>query len=490
MAVIRRQTIRPHHGPCVKTRNCLVNIMSVLTCAILTLSLTAHLSQCIVPPRLYIPHTQDGNHGAPSAYLDRLATDVEEPYILSINDGHSKAVPFKARSNITTNLNRAIPEDIDVLVTVYSGPDLIAFDDAPPSISKQYDGHLPSSNEGTNLTIKYASNTFGDRVVSFHTNNLAGHVEIVCKVVKRPNSSITVDDSTAYISVDIYRDWNLNVLIQIVGWIYFSAWSISFYFQVLLNYQRKSVVGLNFDFLALNLLGFTCYSIYNLSLLFSYRVQQDYYKRYTYSRIPVEYNDLFFSLHAFALTLVTAIQCFIYDRGEQHISLPAGIFTSLASVLGLGMFVTSLFDRLSILDVVLYLSYVKLVITTIKYVPQAYMNYQRKATTGWSIHNIILDFTGGSFSFLQMLLIAYNYNDWISIFGNFAKFGLGLISMIFDLVFFVQHYILYRDSQPLVNEDLENSSDSVPSPIISESIRSANTAQKQQQAEDSDETND
>lgn len=155
------------------------------------------------------------------------------------------------------------------------------------------------------------------------------------------------------------------------------------------------------------------------------------------------------------------------------------------------MYIASLFHGVTILDVVFYLSYVKLVITTIKYGPQAYMNYRRKATTGWSIHNIILDFTGGSFSFLQMLLIAYNHDDWISIFGNFAKFGLGLVSMIFDVVFLVQHYILYAAERPLMSgNDLENSSESVPSPVISQSIRSANATQQQHQAEDSDTTTD
>lgn len=112
------------------------------------------------------------------------------------------------------------------------------------------------------------------------------------------------------------------------------------------------------------------------------------------------------------------------------------------------------------------------------------MNYKRKATTGWSIHNIMLDFTGGSFSLLQMLFLAYNYDDWISIFGNFTKFGLGIISMLFDILFFVQHYALYRiDERALVNNsngDLENSSDSCPSPVISRSIIS--TTQNQSPA--------
>lgn len=113
----------------------------------------------------------------------------------------------------------------------------------------------------------------------------------------------------------------------------------------------------------------------------------------------------------------------------------------------------------------MYFSYVKLVITLVKYTPQAYMNYKRKATTGWSIHNILLDFTGGVFSIAQMFLLAYNYDDWISIFGNFTKFGLGLNSIMFDILFLVQHYVLYN---PIGQLDV--STDSIPSPVINQSV--------------------
>lgn len=39
------------------------------------------------------------------------------------------------------------------------------------------------------------------------------------------------------------------------------------------------------------------------------------------------------------------------------------------------------------------------------------MNYRRKSTEGWSIGNVLLDFTGGSLSMLQMFLLAYNNGD-------------------------------------------------------------------------------
>ena len=56
----------------------------------------------------------------------------------------------------------------------------------------------------------------------------------------------------------------LFYLSVIFGWIYFFAWSISFYGQVIENYRRASVSGLNFDFEIYNLVGFTTYTIYNI----------------------------------------------------------------------------------------------------------------------------------------------------------------------------------------------------------------------------------
>jgi len=82
------------------------------------------------------------------------------------------------------------------------------------------------------------------------------------------------------------------------------------------------------------------------------------------------------------------------------------------------------------------------------------MNYLRKSTVGWSIGNVMLDFTGGFFSIGQMFVISYNNNDWGSIFGDPTKFGLGLFSVLFDIFFMYQHYILYRTTsyQSLSND--------------------------------------
>ena len=121
--------------------------------------------------------------------------------------------------------------------------------------------------------------------------------------------------------------------------------------------------------------------------------------------------------------------------------------------LGAAAVLVAVFVGLSIGNVFTWLtfvyvcSYVKLAITLIKYVPQAYMNYRRKSTTGWSIGNVMLDFTGGFFSIGQMFVLAYNNEDWGSIFGDPTKFGLGLFSVLFDVFFMLQHYVFYRQVQ-------------------------------------------
>ena len=75
----------------------------------------------------------------------------------------------------------------------------------------------------------------------------------------------------------------------------------------------------------------------------------------------------------------------------------------------------------------------KLFITITKYIPQVVLNYKRQSTEGWSIWNILLDFMGGVLSTLQLVLDCWNIDDWEGIVGDPAKFGLGFVSIIFDV---------------------------------------------------------
>lgn len=282
-----------------------------LSLALVTLIYVSQVSSIAPTPRLF--HKNDDQ--ATNQYA--LLEDDSVPYKISITEGDYINVGVNSRSFITVDLNRPIPQSVNITVLVYSGPGLIVFNVNQQDGSDKLQPTALVDHQDGNVTITFEPNTFGQRLVHFSTTKTAGHAEIVCKVSSQPDTKYHIDDSDAYISVNIGRDENLDIIISIVGWMYFVAWSLSFYFQVVLNYQRKSVIGLNFDFLALNLLGFACYSIYNFTFMFSRQVRQDYYQRNTYKRIPVEYNDLFFALHAFLLTLITVVQCFIYEVSQQ-----------------------------------------------------------------------------------------------------------------------------------------------------------------------------
>ncbi|KMU78163.1 hypothetical protein CISG_07003 [Coccidioides immitis RMSCC 3703] len=98
-------------------------------------------------------------------------------------------------------------------------------------------------------------------------------------------------------------------------------------------------------------------------------------------------------------------------------------------------------------------SYVKLVVTVIKYIPQAWVNYKRKSTVGWSIGQILLDFSGGVLSILQLIIDSALEDDWSGITGNPIKLLLGNVSIFFDLIFMAQHYIIYPDRRISLKDD-------------------------------------
>src|ERR1700712_2964183 len=93
------------------------------------------------------------------------------------------------------------------------------------------------------------------------------------------------------------------------------------------------------------------------------------------------------------------------------------------------------------------MTYVKLLLTIFKYIPQAISNYQRQSTLGWSVDQVVLDTSGSILSLLQLIIDSSLQGDWSGLTGNPVKFGLANISLLFDMVFLTQHYLLYRSDE-------------------------------------------
>ncbi|KAF1807762.1 PQ loop repeat-domain-containing protein [Mucor lusitanicus] len=244
-----------------------------------------------------------------------------------------------------------------------------------------------------------------------------------------------------------------DIISDIIGWSYFFVWSISFYPQVYLNWRRKSVRGLSIDFLFYNVLGFFCYSIYNLAFYCNQEIRDQYQQRHPNSEHNlVRMNDVVFSVHGFLISLFILLQTCVYKKHEsQHISSFAAAFVWLA-VMGSVLVISTIHYGGAIwLDFMYYLSSVKLIVSFIKYLPQVWLNYKRQSTQGWSIGFIFWDLSGGLLSILQLLLDAYIDGDWSGIEGDNVKLGLGVIVVVYDAIFLIQHYILYPHNHTVRN---------------------------------------
>ena len=171
----------------------------------------------------------------------------------------------------------------------------------------------------------------------------------------------------------------------------------------------------------------------------------------------VDIQDIAFAGHAFLTTLALIIQCIYYEK-DFFIVLKnwVKLFLALAWTISLIICPMELAGKFphagKNFNGCLWLGYLKVCITLMKYFPQAIKNYLRKSTEGWSIVNVLLDFTGGVLSILQIFVDGANTGDW-NVFGqggsfNIAKFCLGFTSVVFDVVFMVQHYVLYRTVPP------------------------------------------
>jgi cystinosin len=96
---------------------------------------------------------------------------------------------------------------------------------------------------------------------------------------------------------------------RLCGWLYFTAWSLSFYPQPWLNYQRRSTKGFLPDFPLLNVFGFTCYTVSTGIFLYSPVVRAQYAVRHPLSPEPtVRFNDFAFGVHAWIFCVVVYSQ--------------------------------------------------------------------------------------------------------------------------------------------------------------------------------------
>lgn len=252
----------------------------------------------------------------------------------------------------------------------------------------------------------------------------------------------------------------LQLLSGLLGWSYFLCWSISLYPPILLNRQLKSVEGTSFDFAYMNAIGYLTYAI-SLSLLFlNQRVRNEYAQRHSLTgsgelNFPlVRFNDVCYGVHGTILVWYALYQiyfCGYKQHANQRVSKFVKYLLSCSSITAMVLSTYILYipdhDHYQLLDVAIILGNVKVVLSMSKYIPQVVYNYKRKSTKGWSMDAVLLDLIGGILSLMQLFLDGYLRNDLKGVFNNSVKLALAGITLIFDVIFIFQHYLLYPPKQ-------------------------------------------
>ena len=222
---------------------------------------------------------------------------------------------------------------------------------------------------------------------------------------------------------------------------------IGWYPQLLTNFATRSVAGASLDFTLFNLLGFTCYAVYNAALYASPLVRAQYAASHGGLAPDVRSNDVFFAAHALLCTVVGAGQALRYERGGQTLSTPAVASVALTAA-GIVVYAAAWFDGRCgrcALGLVYALGYVKVATSAVKYIPQLLHNARRASTVGFNVANASTDAVGGALSLAQQGLDAAIFRDASIFTGNPAKLALASLSLVYDAALMVQHYCLYPD---------------------------------------------
>lgn len=199
------------------------------------------------------------------------------------------------------------------------------------------------------------------------------------------------------------------------------------------SFSYLSVEGFSLNYLVMNISGYAFYGIYT-TLGYFYHEE---------GAGTVVIADLVFVYHAIAMVIIQTIQVIIYPRGSNRVSsktiaLCIGLWTIILAEVFFTKIV-EVFPESKLWNPVSVLGYGKITLSFIKYSPAVYWNYKRKSTKGWSIFNILLDLVGATFSAASGSL---SVSDGL----NITKMALAVLTIFYDIIFVVQHYILYRKS--------------------------------------------
>lgn len=230
---------------------------------------------------------------------------------------------------------------------------------------------------------------------------------------------------------------------SLFGWIYFVAWSATFWPQVLLINKRRTTAGLSTDFVSINIVGFISYAIFTIAAYTTPAVSKSYEAATGYPA-QVEFADVLFAAHGAVMCVVLVLQILILPpRTAPHPTIAVACIVAQTAVL-VGLY-GAISGRVDWYPFLRFAGLVKVAASIVKHFPQVLLNRRRSSTVGWSYTMVLLDVVGGSFSVAQQIVRSISLGSLAPFTSNLAKTLLAAESLAFDFFFIAQHVILYPD---------------------------------------------
>lgn len=251
----------------------------------------------------------------------------------------------------------------------------------------------------------------------------------------------------------------LNRLADTFGWCYVVCWGVSLYPPIRLNYRTKSVEGISVDFVWLNFCGTFLYLFSVLLLFYSKVVRAEYSKRnpaehgHSPSVPLVHFNDVFYGIHSFVLIVLLMIQVYCLGYKKRRIQRVSKTVKLLFAAGICGIMTVICAPSLSnpkfsieLLDIATVFGSVKVLLSAVKYIPQAVYNYSRRSVKGFAISSCIIDIVGSVCCICQLFLDSYISEDIQSGLKHPTKLLLSLVTVFFNVIFLAQAAVYNRDS--------------------------------------------
>ena len=209
---------------------------------------------------------------------------------------------------------------------------------------------------------------------------------------------------------------------------YIFLWSFGFYSQIYTTIKKKTGDGYSLNFQIIGLTSTLYLLTYNIYLL---------NKKKNYITIM----DTIYAINTIILMSVQILLCYYYPRKINKLSWSSFVIIFVSILFIFLFYISSSFFEIGAREFIIFIGFSKLNITVVKYIFQVFLNFDRKNCFGLSIFYFLSDFFGSFFSLLQQGIGFYFFFDLDSF--NYTRFFLGIVSIFFDLIIFIQYFFFY-----------------------------------------------